>query len=57
MLLEQGLDISAVSKHLGHSNISTTANIYAHPTRTGVGTVGRVIQQAFDHYAKPTSKD
>ena len=53
MLLEQGLDINAVSKHLGHSNISTTANIYAHPTRTGVGTVGRVIQQAFDHHVIP----
>ena len=30
LLLSQGIDIYAISKRLGHSNIKTTANIYAY---------------------------
>jgi integrase len=33
LLLEQGEDLAVVSKLLGHSSFSTTANIYAHLTR------------------------
>ena len=33
LLLSQGVDIAVVSKALGHSNVSTTADIYSHWTR------------------------
>lgn len=29
-LLSQGIDIYAISKRLGHSNMTTTSNIYAY---------------------------
>ena len=33
LLLERGEDLAVVSKLLGHSNLSTTADVYAHLTR------------------------
>ena len=32
LILEAGVDLAVVSKSLGHSNISTTADVYAHLT-------------------------
>ncbi len=32
LLLEAGVDITVVSKHLGHASVKTTANLYAHIT-------------------------
>ena len=57
MILEQGLDIAVASKHLGHSNIGTTVNIYTHQTKRMIGTVGNSIQQAIDNYAIPKKDD
>ena len=31
-MLEAGVDLAVVSKSLGHSNIATTADVYAHLT-------------------------
>jgi integrase len=33
LLIEQGEDLAVVSRMLGHSNLSTTADVYAHLTR------------------------
>lgn len=48
-LLEQGVDIVTVSRRFGHSNISTTANIYGHETdrakRAAADAMGRIRQQ------------
>ena len=33
VLLGKGVDVAVVSKALGHSNVSTTADIYSHWTR------------------------
>jgi site-specific recombinase XerC len=33
-MLEAGEELAAVSRSLGHSNLSTTADVYAHLTRT-----------------------
>jgi integrase len=33
LLLGKGVDVAVVSKALGHSSISTTADVYAHWTR------------------------
>jgi site-specific recombinase XerD len=32
-MLEQGVDLLAVSRVLGHADVGTTANIYGHQTR------------------------
>ena len=32
MMLEDGEDLAVISKALGHSNLSTTADVYAHLT-------------------------
>jgi integrase len=33
LLIEEGEDLAVVSRLLGHSNLSTTADVYAHLTR------------------------
>jgi integrase len=33
LLVEQGEDLAVVSRILGHANLSTTADVYAHLTR------------------------
>lgn len=34
LLIANGVNITTVSKRLGHANTSTTANIYAHAIKT-----------------------
>jgi integrase len=48
MLHNQGISTPAVSSHLGHSDISTTVNIYTHKTPGGVSQVGHAFQNAID---------
>jgi len=48
MLQSQGISTPAVSSHLGHSDISTTVNIYTHKTPGGVSQVGHAFQTAVD---------
>jgi integrase len=48
MLQSQGISTPAVSSHLGHSDISTTVNIYTHKTPGGVSQVGHAFQNAID---------
>jgi integrase len=53
MLQSQGISTPAVSSHLGHSDISTTVNIYTHKTPGGVSQVGHAFQNAIDEVNKP----
>jgi len=48
MLQSQGISTPAISSHLGHSDISTTVNIYTHKTPGGVSQVGHAFQNAID---------
>jgi len=48
MLQSQGISTPAISSHLGHSDISTTVNIYTHKTPGGVSQVGHAFQTAVD---------
>jgi integrase len=48
MLHNQGTSTAAISSHLGHSDISTTVNIYTHKTPSGVSQVGHAFQTALD---------
>jgi integrase len=48
MLHNQGTSTAAISSHLGHSDISTTVNIYTHKTPSGVSQVGHAFQHAID---------
>lgn len=34
LMLESGDELTVISKNLGHSNLSTTADVYSHLTRT-----------------------
>ncbi|MDI6617862.1 MAG: site-specific integrase [Clostridiales bacterium] len=43
MLLSSGMDLKTVSKLLGHANISTTGNIYAHALQTANKTAAEKI--------------
>jgi site-specific recombinase XerD len=47
MVLGQGIDIAVLSKHLGHTNIGTTVNIYTHQTNRMVKQVEEQLVQAF----------
>jgi len=53
MLQSQGISTPAVSSHLGHSDISTTVNIYTHKTPGGVSQVGHAFQNALDQVNRP----
>jgi len=60
MLQSQGISTPAVSSHLGHSDISTTVNIYTHKTPGGVSQVGHAFQAAMDesvHNQKEIEKE
>ena len=46
-LLEAGIDLPAIARRLGHKNITTTANTYAHITPT----VEQHIADALDHHS------
>ena len=48
MLHNQGISTPAISSHLGHSDISTTVNIYTHKTPGGVSQVGHAFQNAIE---------
>jgi integrase len=47
MVLGQGIDVAILSKHLGHSNIGTTVNIYTHQTMDMVKKVGESTAKTF----------
>jgi integrase len=46
MVLGQGIDIAVLSKHLGHTNIGTTVNIYTHQTKNMISNIGDVVNAA-----------
>jgi integrase len=50
MVLGQGIDIAVLSKHLGHTNIGTTVNIYTHQTSEMVNSVALSINTAIGLY-------
>jgi integrase len=50
MVLGQGIDIAILSKHLGHTNIGTTVNIYTHQTSEMVNSVASSINTAIGLY-------
>lgn len=43
LLISQGLDIKTVSNRLGHSNTTTTLNVYTHPTESGNKKAAKVL--------------
>mgnify|MGYP004526365177 FL=1 len=45
MLLNNGVDLKIVSEHLGHSQISTTANIYTNVTEESRRKIARVMEK------------
>lgn len=47
MILGQGIDAAILSKHMGHSNIGTTVNIYTHQTNKMIEHVGERVLRAF----------
>ena len=46
MVLGQGIDVAVLSKHLGHTNIGTTVNIYTHQTKNMISNIGDVVNAA-----------
>lgn len=48
MLLEAGESLEEVSKHLGHSSVTTTSKIYSHYTAARRKNIARVIDKIFD---------
>ncbi len=52
MLLNNGLDLKLVAEHLGHSKISTTADIYANVTEEGRRRVANVLEKKLDKVLK-----
>lgn len=54
MLLNNGLDLKLVAEHLGHSKISTTADIYANVTEEGRRRVANVLEKKLDKVLKKT---
>lgn len=47
LLIEQGVDLAIVSRMLGHADLSTTADVYAHLTDRMLQTAARGMQSAF----------
>ena len=47
LLVSQKVDIATVSSVAGHSQISTTENIYIHPTTKGIDVVRSVVDNTF----------
>ena len=43
LLLAMGVDMKVIQKYLGHSNMSTTADIYSHLDIRAVGNAGRKL--------------
>lgn len=48
VLIHSGIEIAAVSNALGHSNISTTANIYCHALQEAQARTGQAISNALN---------
>ena len=46
ILLEKGFNIKQVSEILGHSNISTTSNIYMHVSKESVSSMVETMSEA-----------
>ena len=47
LLINQGLNVKAVSTRLGHSNTSTTLNIYAHSLRSADKKAADMMEEIF----------
>ena len=53
MMIANGVDLRTVSKRLGHSNMSTTANIYTHAVKSADERAAEVLQDIL----KPKQKN
>lgn len=51
LVLAQGVDLGTLSKHLGHTNIGTTINIYSHQTHQMVKRVAKEVVSAFEQFS------
>jgi len=51
VLIEQGVDLSIVSRMLGHADLSTTADVYAHLTNRMLQTAADQMEAAFSSQA------
>ena len=49
LLIEGGLDVKTVQAHMGHSEATTTLNIYAHEFQTAQARANKVISSALSH--------
>ena len=47
LLIAKGVNIKTVSAHLGHSNVSTTGNIYAHAIQSAEAAAADALQSMF----------
>ena len=52
LLLSQGVDIKTIQKRLGHSDISTTLNVYAHSVKDLDKSASDVMDKLRQNYAK-----
>ncbi len=55
LLLEQGEELGVVSKVLGHANVATTADVYAHLTPAMTGRVAERMDAVLRHRVAATS--
>ena len=55
ILLEQGEELGVVSRILGHADFSTTADVYAHLTRTMLGRAAGRMDAALERGAADAS--
>ena len=52
LLIQQGINVRAISGRLGHSQASTTMNIYAHQIQSADAAAAEAIELALHHQKK-----
>ena len=52
LLIGAGINVKTVSSHLGHSNIATTGNIYAHAIRSAEAAAAEALENVLKNKRK-----